>query len=217
MTLRIKDWNEFQHYKTRNPPWIKLHKKLLDDPEFHALSGDASKTLAMCWLIASENNGYLPAIEKLAFRLRIDSTMLAKHLIELKHWLVDDDSLMLAERLRDACLETETETEKKDNPPNPLSPAQPEPPPDFSEFWKTYPKNLGSEVSASKAYELARRQGATHSEIIIGARIYAQFVKQNGTDPEFVTQASNWLKEKKWTVDYQLRPSYTPMHPGAGG
>ena len=29
--LHIKNWGEFQHYKKRNPPWIKLHKKLLDD------------------------------------------------------------------------------------------------------------------------------------------------------------------------------------------
>jgi hypothetical protein len=28
--LRVKNWSEFQHYKDRNPPWIKLHRTLLD-------------------------------------------------------------------------------------------------------------------------------------------------------------------------------------------
>jgi len=45
--MKIKNWHKFQHYKHRNPPWIKLHRGLLDDPEWFALSGDASKVLAM--------------------------------------------------------------------------------------------------------------------------------------------------------------------------
>jgi hypothetical protein len=35
--LTIKNWSEFQHYKDRNPPWIKLHRALLDDYAFAAL------------------------------------------------------------------------------------------------------------------------------------------------------------------------------------
>jgi len=27
--LRVKNWGKFQHYKDRNPPWIKLHRGLL--------------------------------------------------------------------------------------------------------------------------------------------------------------------------------------------
>lgn len=114
----------------------------------------------------------------------------------------------------------EEEGKKKDNPPNPLSASQPKLPPDFSEFWQTYPRNLGSPDTAAKAYELARRHGATHRQIMIGAMGYATIIRQNATDPQYVTQADNWLREKKWLVDYGI-PSrgsgYTPMHPGAGG
>lgn len=112
--MRVKDWQKFQHYKRRNPPWIKLHKALLDDPEFHALPPLASKVLAMCWLVASENDGNLPAITKLAFRLRMDSEALAQELSKLSHWLIEDASVVLAERLHDATPETETETKKKE-------------------------------------------------------------------------------------------------------
>ena len=35
--LRIKNWAEFQHYRTRRPPWIKLHRGLLDDYAWHCL------------------------------------------------------------------------------------------------------------------------------------------------------------------------------------
>lgn len=221
MNYYIKDWKEYQHYKVRTPPWIKLHKKLLDDPEFHKLSGDASKTLVMCWLIASETAGYLPDITKLAFRLRIDINVLAEHLIELNHWIKKDDSVMLADRLQDACVEKEEEEEKekerKNKPPNPLFSNQANPPPDFSEFWQSYPRHHGSPDMAAKAYELARRQGATHQQIMRGANLYAALIRQNATETKYVTSADKWLKEKKWTVDYQVKPAYTPMHPGAGG
>lgn len=58
--LRVKNWEEFQHYKDRNPPWIKLHRTLLDDYEFSRLQ-DASKAhLMLIWLFASQRNGYVP-------------------------------------------------------------------------------------------------------------------------------------------------------------
>lgn len=58
--LKVKNWSEFQHYKDRNPPWIKLHRTLLDDYEFSCLQ-DASKAhLMLIWLFASQNDGAVP-------------------------------------------------------------------------------------------------------------------------------------------------------------
>ena len=58
--FRVKHWDEMQHYKDRNPPWIKLYNTLLDDYEFSCLQ-DASKLhLIMIWLLASRNNNRLP-------------------------------------------------------------------------------------------------------------------------------------------------------------
>jgi hypothetical protein len=70
--IQPKDWAEFQHYKDRNPTWIKLHRTLLDNFEFHRLPL-ASRALApMLWLLASEDKeGVIDADpESLAFRLR---------------------------------------------------------------------------------------------------------------------------------------------------
>jgi hypothetical protein len=36
--LSIKNFEKYQHYKQRNPPWIKLHKSLLGDRDFMNLS-----------------------------------------------------------------------------------------------------------------------------------------------------------------------------------
>lgn len=58
--LQVKSWEDFQHYKDRTPPWIKLYNHLLDDFEFSCLP-DASKAhLLSIWLLASRTNNKIP-------------------------------------------------------------------------------------------------------------------------------------------------------------
>jgi len=73
MKLIPKNWKSFQHYKHRSPPWVKLHRSLLDDFDYQCLPV-ASRALApMLWLLASESDdGTIEATrEELAFRLRM--------------------------------------------------------------------------------------------------------------------------------------------------
>jgi hypothetical protein len=58
--LTIKNWKDFQHYGRRNPPWIKLHRAVLDDYVFCALPDTAKAHLMLIWLMASQNNGLVP-------------------------------------------------------------------------------------------------------------------------------------------------------------
>ena len=99
MKLIPKNWVKFQHYKDRNPPWIKLHRDLLNDKEFMRLPL-ASKGLApVLWLLASESvEGIFDAdFDELEFRLRISQKELEaaiKPLIDNGFFL--DASTMLA-------------------------------------------------------------------------------------------------------------------------
>ena len=119
MKLVPKNWVDFQHYRDRAPPWIKLHKSLIDDRKFQCLPV-ASRALApMLWLIASEEkDGHFDGTPaELAFRLRqtekeIDAAL--KPLISNGFFVVvQDASDLLAECKRDAIPETEGETETK--------------------------------------------------------------------------------------------------------
>jgi hypothetical protein len=47
--IKIAKWDTFQHYKKRNPPWIKLYAWILDNDEFDCMH-DASKLLYFCLL-----------------------------------------------------------------------------------------------------------------------------------------------------------------------
>lgn len=112
---QIKDWSKFQHYKTGRgaPPWIKLYRDLLNDREWFALEPEAAKFLVSCWLIAAEYDGNLPDSETLAFRLRLASKEVVKLLSLCKHWIIQDDSIVLAKRYQLAIPETETESEEE--------------------------------------------------------------------------------------------------------
>lgn len=117
--LHVKGWSEFQHYKDRSPPWIKLHKGLLDNYEYQMLPL-ASRALApMIWLLASESeDGSVDGDpDKLAFRLRTTRKEIEQGLKPLVEsgFLVANHSAsdLLAVCKSDACLEKEAEKEKE--------------------------------------------------------------------------------------------------------
>src|ERR1700733_12093449 len=142
--LRPKNWNEFQHYKRRHPPWVKLHKRLLDDFEFQSLPL-ASKALApMLWLLASEDRqGWIDAeAAKISFRLRISEEGVEQAIQPLiacgffEH--EEDASAALALDMQDALPETESESETETETETEMSDV-PSDPCDFEIFWKEYP------------------------------------------------------------------------------
>ena len=114
MLLQPKNWAVFQHYKDRCPPWIKLHRDLLNDRSYMRLP-IASKALApMLWLLASESKDgvFDGSLDELVFRLHITP----KEYQDGVKPLIDNDffilvSGVLAERKHNAIPETETEGE----------------------------------------------------------------------------------------------------------
>ena len=114
MLLQPKNWAVFQHYKDRCPPWIKLHRDLLNDRVFMCLPL-ASKALApLLWLLASESKDgtFDGSLDELVFRLHItpkDYQDGVKPLIDKGFFVVA--SGVLAESYQDAIPETEGERE----------------------------------------------------------------------------------------------------------
>jgi len=126
MLIKPKNWNQFQHYKDRCPPWIKLHRDLLNNRDFMRLP-IASKALApLLWLLASESKDgvFDGSLDELVFRLHISPKEYEdgiKPLIVKGFFLYASN--VLAECVQDAIpetegereteIETETKTEKK--------------------------------------------------------------------------------------------------------
>ena len=114
MLLQPKNWAVFQHYKDRCPPWIKLHRDLLNDRTFMRLPL-ASKAIApLMWLLASESKDGIfdGSLDELVFRLHITEKEYqqgVKPLIDNGFFVVA--SGVLAECYQVAIPETERETE----------------------------------------------------------------------------------------------------------
>ena len=109
----VKDFEKFQHYKDRTPPWIKLYNTMLDDYEFGKLP-DASKAhLIAIWLLASRYENRIPYDpEWVARRINATCAVDLNLLSEAGFLLIDQESSdMLALCKQTACPEREGETE----------------------------------------------------------------------------------------------------------
>lgn len=130
---RIPEWSSFQSYKDRSPPWIRLHKRLLDNYKFHSMTAEARALLPMLWLIASEDENPVTGLlrigyEEIAFRLRMDKKIVKTTISELVAcgFLIDETEQKnetettsyetVTKTLRNCHSETETETETEYTP-----------------------------------------------------------------------------------------------------
>jgi hypothetical protein len=202
--IEVVNWDRFQHYKERTPPWIKLHRSLLDSRQWGALSGDASKLLAECWLVASESpdGSWEGDPEDLAFRLRRPCGVLltllqeiaAQGLIKLAR---SGASAMLATCTPETETETETETESQTGAVT-ESKAERIDRLFESEFWPRYPVRKGSrgKKDAKSAWRARCREGIEPEAIIEAANRYHRYCevgKKIGT--EYVKLAKSFLND----------------------
>lgn len=121
---RVKNWERFQHYRDRNPPWIKLHFELLSSSDWVALD-DASRVLAIaCMLIASRNNGNVPSDPHYMLRVAyLNRLPKFKPLIDCGFLEIPQaDASVLQADARPETYSKKEETEKESKPPNPQIP-----------------------------------------------------------------------------------------------
>ena len=106
----VKNWEKHQHYKDRNPPWIKLHKDLLHDYEFTCLQDASKLQLILIWVLASQMENKIPLDTKwLKHALHLDCEVDLKALSD--GGFIDVDSVVLAACKQSAMPETEAEAE----------------------------------------------------------------------------------------------------------
>jgi hypothetical protein len=112
--LKVKNWEKYQHYRDRCPPWIKLDTRTFQDYDFACLQ-DASKLLALCiWTLASRSkDGSVPAdFAWMKSQCGLGDFVKIENLKELiDKGFILDASKMLASCKQSARPETETETE----------------------------------------------------------------------------------------------------------
>lgn len=56
--LRVKNWGDLQHYRDKEPKWIKAYAKLLHDGRFQELDEPVQYQLFRIWLVASQSSRF---------------------------------------------------------------------------------------------------------------------------------------------------------------
>lgn len=121
--IRVKNWDEYQHYKDRHAPWIKFYGNMLTS-EWWIMGSDASKLLAVCIMaLAQRKDNKIPAdIEYIKRFSHIASTpdiqsLIDSQFIELidENEVVQDASNTLAERKQSAPRGEKNRGDKKED------------------------------------------------------------------------------------------------------
>lgn len=195
----VKNWTKFQHYKDRNPPWIKLHVEILASEDWVALA-DASKLLAVvCMVLAARNDGKVPNnidyIKRVAY---LDKRPDLKPLIDCG-FLVNPQADASESKQKQALVRPEGETETYSTE------AESEQKESFSlrskdaggakffdEWWAEQPNKVGKPI-AKAAYAKALTK-ATQAQLILGLRTY---IAGKPAERQWLNP-STWLNQERW-------------------
>lgn len=186
--LRPKDWEDFQHYSNRRPPWIKLHRSLLDDPSWFLLPHFEARLLPELWLIASEDDaGRLPPVDELAWRMRREPEEVASAVQELvnKGWLEGVEG-----EEREAAPVVVPTPKKKAKKKGGRRSAPDSYPDWFEELWDARPRRDGSESKVDTWRRITKPDGTPKYPLEVmrqGLDNYRAFLKRKGKlETEFV-------------------------------
>ena len=178
----VRNWDEFQHYKDRDPTWIKLYNRLLDDYAFGLLPDARKFHLIGIFLLASRHNNRVPKDphwvgRKIGAHMPVDLTLLERAGFLV---MLDDDlpsssggaPLLLAPPEQVASPEKEKNREETETDilsagadasdvfQKVLEEGKLNYPSSFETFWQSYPTD--PLMSKKKAYEQWRR--LTHAD-----------------------------------------------------
>lgn len=198
--LRIRNWDRFQHYKNRNPPWIKLYNSMLYDIEFNELP-DATRYHAIAiMMLASCYQNKIPYDPKWV-----------RSKISAKSPKVDLDALLsvgflefyddASKTLATSCYQDASTEQSRAEGEREQSRAEQMPSGGlngFEEFYQHYPKKTGR-LEAEKAWKKIS-PGKELSAIIKSAiknQVKAEhFLGSDGN--QYYKNPATWLNQGCW-------------------
>lgn len=187
--LSVKNWDKFQHYRDRNPVWIKLYLDLLDDYGFAQLSDAERGQLVMIWLLAARSDGVIPDDPKwIAQRIGASGRVSLRRLTEAGFLCVAEPEQLAsktgAEPEQNASLEGERETEGEKR----RAEADSDAPRDWSTFWESVPETYRDAIR--NCLRVAKSSNGMRQTLVAMTQPMGQPADQVFT-PEVVAQAAH--------------------------
>ena len=202
-TLKVANWREWQSYRSDRgqPPWIKVHRRLLRNPEWVQLSDAARAHLVSIWILAADKDGEIPDSPELIQRFCcLDSPPDLDKLASLGFLLPAKkrrgDAKVTPTRRQGDAPEAEAEEIREEAEAKADTRAQDAPSFDFERIKNAYPKRAGSQPwkRAISAANARIKDGADFEDIIAGVERYAAYCQATDkTNTELVMHAATFL------------------------
>ena len=202
LVYEIKNWHDFQHDKRegRKMTWIKLYADLLDNQEFMSLDNDAQLLLIKCWLLACENQGKLPAVPEIAWRLRDKVDVVQESFDKLSGFI------LVASKMSKSLAECQSSVPRGEESIEEKSKL-------FESFWEIYPDRNGSKATKKQSLEWWTKQPLdTLTMVLSKTRLYRKYIDSLDKD-EFnggISDPIRYLKNEKYndTLTPERKSSY---------
>ena len=191
--LKIRNWGKWQTFRKDRgaPPWIKLHRCLMTNPDWAMLSDAEKGQLVSLWIASADKNGALPTsnakiLQKIA---QLDGKPNIRKFIDLGFMTTtcpqDDNQMTTTCQPDDAPEESRVEQRRADFAQT-----------SFECFWQTYPKKKDKQKSR-KWWEKNITEDL-YKEIMGGLQEQIKthdWKKDNG---KFIPYPTTWLNNARW-------------------
>jgi hypothetical protein len=191
-TLEINKWDKWQSYRKDRgtPPWIKVHRNLLSNAEWAALSDSEKGHLVSMWILAADKKGMIPSnpvvIQKMCM---LDTPPDIAKLVDLgfisPHGCQDDAKVTPGESQDD---QPEAEAEAEAEKPSPPLLAG------FDKFWEVYPKKK----EKKKSKEIWKRKKLHKQSAMLVADILNRKENDNDWVEGFIPKPTTYLNGDRW-------------------
>jgi len=205
----VANWDQYQHYSKRNPPWIKLHFALLSGETWVTLD-DASRVLAVaCMLLASRNDGKVPAnpayVQRVAYLNQLPNF---KPLVD-SGFLIDASNLLADASTMHTNARPETETEQSQKTEKRQRGASKPALSGFDEFWAAYPRKTGKGAAEASWSKVPKSAHPAIMEAIQKQRNGADWQQDGG---RFIPHPATWLNQRRWEDEVTVFSAPSPGH-----
>ncbi len=208
-TFHVKNFELYQHYKDRSPPWIKFHTAVLDDYDFGKLPDQTKWHIAAIWLLASRSENKLPYDpDWISRRINASEPVNLDALCEAGFIIVDQpqqDMEQVASKTPAKRLSRGEKRRAEETAPEILS--------EFEVWYAAYPRHEAKD-DALNAYLKARKR-TEPAVLLSGARGYAASPNRK---PDFTKLPATWLNKGCWMDEREIaRPQSKIVPLGVGG
>lgn len=209
--LKVKNWDRWQSYRSDRgqPPWIKIHRCIMRNPEWVSLSDSERGQLISVWLLAADRDGLIPSdptlLQKLCF---MSDKINISNFIDLG--FIENDSCRSDAKVTSKRRQPDPPEKRREEKSREEIYAQ------FEKFWNIYPKKK-SKGKAEKAFfkiHPDERLLIIMLTVIGQAKKTEDWMKDNG---KFIPYPASWLNAKGWEDELKLQGTHKDPYASALG